>query len=191
MKPIQIIEGAPHVIKQDGNKFGIEHKMAIYATQSFDEAVIEKIREIAKENGIQSVCLLDTTAILAAFTEYEAKQQNPGEVSDGYHTFNELYDHRIRLFLLICAMLPKLAWKSKKHHDGTMYDGMFVAGLITPYGQVNYHMDIDPYWDLFKVEELDAAPEWDGHTPKMAAERISALAADIFLKDDDTAGIVE
>ena len=98
-----------------------------------------------------------------------------GEISDGYHTFNELYHHRAILFSVICNVFKNRAWKSKKHHDGTMYDGMFIVGIDTPKGQATYHYDIDPYWDIFQVKELSNAPEWDGHTPDEAIKRISTL----------------
>lgn len=106
------------------------------------------------------------------------KAQEPitGETSDGYHTFNELYHHRTVLFSVIVANYPERAWKAKKHHDGMMYDGMFIVGIETPDGQATYHYDIDPYWDMFKCRELVAAPEWDGHTPAQAIERIGKLA---------------
>ena len=53
-----------------------------------------------------------------------------------------------------------------------MYEGMFIVGLETPDGQATYHYDIDPYWRMFPVKELERAPEWDGHTPAQAIERI-------------------
>jgi len=103
-----------------------------------------------------------------------------GNTSDGYHTFNELYHHRAILFSVICNTYPYslLAWKSKKHHnpeENPMYEGMFIVGINTPKGQATYHYDIEPYWNLFNVQELDTAPEWDGHTPAEAIERISCL----------------
>ena len=100
-----------------------------------------------------------------------------GEVSDGYHTFNELYHHRAILFSVICNNYPHLAWKSLKHHDPNqpMYDNMFIVGIDTPEGQATYHYDITPYWDMFKVTELEKAPEWDGHTPDDAIKRIASL----------------
>ena len=107
------------------------------------------------------------------------KAQEPitGETSDGYHTFNELYHHRAVLFSVVVANYPERAWKSKKHHDGTMYDNMFIVGIDTPDGQATYHYDVDPYWDMFKCRVLDNAPEWDGHTPAQAIERIGKLKA--------------
>ncbi len=101
-----------------------------------------------------------------------------GETSDGYHTFNELYHHRAVLFSVIVRDHRELAWKSKAHHDGTMYDGMFIVGIETPTGQATYHYDIDPYWDMFDCKELDRAPEWDGHTSDEAIERIATLGHD-------------
>ena len=100
-----------------------------------------------------------------------------GETSDGYHTFNELYHHRAVLFSVIVRDHPELAWKSKLHSDGTMYDGMFIVGIETPQGQATYHYDIEPYWEMFDCKELVRAPEWDGHTPNQAIERISTLGA--------------
>ena len=98
-----------------------------------------------------------------------------GETSDGYHTFNELYHHRAVLFSVIVRDHIDSAWKSKAHHDGSMYDGMFIVGIETPSGQATYHCDIDPYWDMFDCKELSRAPEWDGHTPDDAIERIATL----------------
>ena len=102
-----------------------------------------------------------------------------GNLSDGYHTFNELYHHRAILFAVICNSNPTKAWKSKLHDTGDMFDGMFIVGIETPQGQATYHYDIEPYWDLFKVKELEKAPKWDGHTPQQAIDRISLIAADV------------
>ena len=98
-----------------------------------------------------------------------------GETSDGYHTFNELYHHRAVLFSVIVKAFPDRAWKSRKHHDGTMYDGMFIVGIETPDGQATYHYDIKPYWYMFECKELEYAPEWDGHTSAQAIDRIGQL----------------
>lgn len=104
-----------------------------------------------------------------------------GDTSDGYHTFNELYHHRAVLFSVVVAANSNKAWKSKLHHDGTMYEGMFIVGVDTPQGQATYHYDVEPYWDMFWCRELERAPEWDGHTPDDAIERIGSLR-DVVLK---------
>lgn len=89
-----------------------------------------------------------------------------GDFSDGYHTFNELYEHRTALFATICRLLPERAWKSRLHCDGTMYDGMFIAGVETPEGSYSYHCE-EKYWSMFdQVPELTHAPQWDGHKPE-------------------------
>lgn len=100
---------------------------------------------------------------------------NMGNVSDGRHTFNELYDYQTRLFATICHVHKDLVWKSKLHSDGSMHKGMFVVGINTPLGQVTYHYDISTYWDLFDVEELEHAPNLHGHTPQEAIHRIGTL----------------
>lgn len=136
------------------------------------------------ENYQYPVFQCDDPKIMAleeAITELESfkdktKPENIGSFSDGYHTFNELYHHRAVLFSLVCNMNLSIAWKSKVHHDGSMYKGMFIVGLNTPYGQATYHYDIDPYWDYFKVYELPMAPVWDGHTPEEAIQRLLKLS---------------
>ena len=114
-------------------------------------------------------------AVLEAARKQVRAEKDPGEVSDGYHTFNELYHHRAVLFSVICNEHPELAWKSKRHSDGSMYDGMFIVGIDTPDGPATYHYDVEPYWEMFRVKELDRAPEWDGHTPAEAIMRIGTL----------------
>ena len=99
-----------------------------------------------------------------------------GNVSDGYHTFNELYHHRAVLFACLVNSHPRYSWKSKRHHDGSMFDGMFIVGMNTPFGQVTYHYDVEPYWNLFHCRALERAPEWDGHTADQAAERLRKWA---------------
>ena len=98
-----------------------------------------------------------------------------GDLSDGYHTFNELYHHRAVLFSVICSMFPDKAWKSKLHDTGDMFEGMFIVGIETEHGQATYHYDIEPYWDMFNVAELEKAPAYDGHTPSDAIDRIATL----------------
>lgn len=116
-----------------------------------------------------------------------------GAVSDGDHTFSELYRHRAILTAALFNAHSEMCWKSKRHHDGSMYDGYFIAGVNTPYGQATYHYELS-CWDMFNVPELDHAPEWDGHTPEEAANRIAvtfcksgtdSLAATVIDKSGD------
>lgn len=91
----------------------------------------------------------------------EGKQQ----ISDGYHTFEELYYHRMILFSVICNQNKSRAWKSKLHDDGTMFDDYFIVGITTEEGEYTYHYHMD-YWSHFDVTEIDRAPVWDGHKPE-------------------------
>ena len=126
---------------------------------------------------------------IARFPAVDAEPVITGETSDGYHTFNELYHHRAVLFSVIVKAFPEHAWKARQHHDGTMYSGMFIVGIDTPEGQASYHYDIDPYWDMFECRELERAPEWDGHTPAQAIERIGKLEPvrhGVWVRQDET-----
>lgn len=99
-----------------------------------------------------------------------------GEISDGYHTYNDLYNQRLHLFATIVNLKPTMSWKSKKHADGELCfgGGWFVVGVNTPEGQYSYHYELKD-WDLFKCEELDVAPEWDGHTSQDVARVLSLV----------------
>ena len=105
-----------------------------------------------------------------------------GEVSDGYHTFNELYEHRIVNFMALCRSIERTkyhkilpVWKSKKHSDGSVWEGWFLLGIgTTPGEQITYHLP-EKYWDLCEFDALDQAPEFDGHTSADVLERISKL----------------
>jgi hypothetical protein len=100
-----------------------------------------------------------------------------GQISDGYHTFDDLYDHRCLLFLGLQSQVHLRTepfsgcWKSKKHADGSEYEGWFIAGLMLAQGQVSYHIPLK-YWDLCKAPERELAPEWDGHTSEDVIKRL-------------------
>lgn len=93
------------------------------------------------------------------------KDVDIGEISDGFHTFNSLYRQRLILFAALCNTYSELAWKSKRHFDGEVPfgGGWFIVGINTPEGQYTYHYELKD-WDLFKCQELECAPQWDGHT---------------------------
>lgn len=97
--------------------------------------------------------------------KYKGTEIKTKDISDGYHTFGELYHHRAVLFSMVCNLLKDRSWKSKLHDDDTMFDDMFIVGINTPEGQYTYHYHLE-YWDMFKVKELKNSPKWDGHKPK-------------------------
>lgn len=97
-----------------------------------------------------------------------------GNISDGSHTFDELYYHRMVLFAIICNAHKDKAWKSWKHEDNTMFDDYFIVGITTSKGDYSYHYHKD-HWDMFKVKELKNAPKWDGHMPSDIDRLLSLL----------------
>lgn len=102
-----------------------------------------------------------------------------GNTSDGYHTFNELYEHRAALFAALTRLHSDLSWRSRSHHAGgePMFDGYFITGMALPTGQVSYHVPLR-HWDLFRgVSELDFAPAWDGHSPDDVVRRLNGWMA--------------
>lgn len=98
-----------------------------------------------------------------------------GKTSDGYHTFNELYDHRCHLFVALMRSTPNLAWRANFHEDGTMFDGWFLAGMHLPSGDISYHLPIT-MWEMLDDCDLptyDNGPKWDGHTAADVVERLA------------------
>jgi hypothetical protein len=97
------------------------------------------------------------------------------DVSDGYHTLEELYEHRHLLFLALCkALNDNIAWKSELHHDGSYLKDWFIVGLNLDGKDITYHMPMR-LWDLAEktgVPTVDRAPEWDGHTPADVLQRL-------------------
>lgn len=112
------------------------------------------------------------------------------DVSDGHHTFGDLYDHRRALTRALALAIVKgadgvgwrswreiNAWRSKRHHpeNGPMFEGYFVIGFnLGTTGQVSYHYKLE-HWDEFEgVPALEYAPRWDGHTPEDTVARLLA-----------------
>jgi hypothetical protein len=98
------------------------------------------------------------------------------EPHDEYHTMAELYDYR----MLYNAHSVR-GWifdgirvsKSWRHHDRELCfgGGWFIVTAELPTGQVSNHYK-EEYWDLFVCPHMTYAPEWDGHTPAVAAQRL-------------------
>lgn len=91
-------------------------------------------------------------------------------VSDGFHTFKQLYHQRAMLFAVIVNTHSWMAWKTKKHEDGQYcFDKngeWFLVCIETPKGPYSYHYRTEEYWDLFDCVEIDKAKPFDGHTEK-------------------------
>lgn len=104
------------------------------------------------------------------------RQEITGQTSDGHHTFDELYDYRMLYNAhaahgWLAAGIPVV--KSWRHSDGEecFGGGWFIVTATLPTGQVSNHYR-EQYWDLFQVPDEEVAPEYDGHTPEIAANRL-------------------
>lgn len=100
------------------------------------------------------------------------------EISDGHHTFNELYRHRIVLFCTLCNLLPEISWKSKKHFDeenDPMFNDSFIAGINTLEGVATYHVKLK-YWEMFNIPKLERAPKYEQYDSDDVIERVYSLS---------------
>jgi hypothetical protein len=105
------------------------------------------------------------------------------ELSDGYHTFGELYDHRRALTAVIAGWAATTyadaAWRSKAHHpdDSPMFEGgYFIVGIEMDTGAITYHYKLKHWDDFAAVPEREHAPKWDGATPADTVTRLLRLA---------------
>lgn len=124
-------------------------------------------------------------SVQAAVDAVPAQQELiTSETSDGYHTFAELYHYRMlynaALFNEWAAQGLYDVHKSVRHSDGEVcFDGRwFVVYAQLPTGQISNHYEIGAdsvNWYKFQVPIRDTGAEWDGHTPREAAERLATL----------------
>jgi hypothetical protein len=103
-----------------------------------------------------------------------------GNTSDGYHTFNDLYDFRkaynAALFNEWSASGKCSVHKSWRHHDGELCfgGGWFIVVAVLPDGQISNHYEAKD-WNLFSVPETERALfEFDGHTSDDVIHRLKA-----------------
>lgn len=95
-----------------------------------------------------------------------------GDVSDGHHTFGELYEHRHLLFINLCLNLKQSScWKEDQNTPG-----WFILYLNLPTGQISYHVP-DRLLPLIDREIERASGEvWDGHTSDDVVSRLKLNA---------------
>lgn len=132
-------------------------------------------------------------------TQLEMEDDDLGETSDGYHTFNELYEFRL---LYNAALFNE--WAKQKlydvhkswHHadapnDSIFGKGWFVVYAELPTGQISNHYAPE-HWILFNVPETPTGATWDGHSAEDVAKRLrsflvtSASLADIKVNMEES-----
>ncbi len=128
--------------------------------------------------------------------ELAKPEQVSGDTSDGYHTFNELYDFRkaynAALFNEWAQNNKYSVHKSKRHFDGEncFGGGWFIVVAQLPDGQISNHYEMKD-WDKFLLPETDKALfEYDNHTGADVLQRLFSLrppeVANEFYPDWDT-----
>ena len=122
--------------------------------------------------------------IIERFKNLFRKENN---VSDGYHTFGELYEYRLVYNALWFNSLskhfnkngvvnPYNVHKSERHNGGEKCfgGGWFIVMAQLPTGQVSNHYEMK-YWNYFDIPIQQRADRWDGHTPQEALERMKGV----------------
>ena len=161
---------------------------------AYDENTLTKVRRaLAKTLRVTPESHLVTDAVIDLQGEgllFRERADDTDEISDGHHTFGELYDHRRALTAVlagyaaltsraISGMPEGGAWRSKAHHpdDSPMFEGgYFIVGIELDTGTITYHYKLTHWDDFAAVPELDHAPKWDGAGPPETIERLLRLA---------------
>jgi hypothetical protein len=97
------------------------------------------------------------------------------DISDGYHTFDELYEHRCLLFVNLClAHREQCAWKKDPNTKG-----WFLLYWDQPVnGQISYHLPEKWLPLVERAIRMDSDHAWDGHTSANVVARLEACAWD-------------
>lgn len=143
--------------------------------------------------GIDDALLNEATIKLSACIEaalvfgaekvfgYSPFKKSKGELSDGYHTFNELYAYRLAYSAMLFNTWARQGiyevHKSKRHYEGELCFGgdYFIVAARLPTGVISNHYKLrDEYWDAFKIEEVQRSLfKYDGYTPADALVRMN------------------
>ncbi len=114
-------------------------------------------------------------------TRFEIVGTEEMQVSDGYHTMGELYDHRVTLFIALCRTIQQktgqdVTWRSRLHADGSSFEGWFILGIYQEKSkQITYHLPLKDWERCNFALTLEKAPEWDGHTSAEVIQRLKQL----------------
>lgn len=122
--------------------------------------------------------------------ENEENKIYADDISDGYHTISELYEHRHTLFCALTKLYDNYltpigtrvkCFKSRNHHPNNdpMFEDSFIVWmevnkLIGPMDIISYHLPIS-WWDKFKLMEMKFGPLYDGYTSEDVLKGIMML----------------
>lgn len=150
---------------------------------TYDDKTIGKVREaLTHALGITGQAVTDTISVMQNHgILFRERTDETDEVSDGFHTFGELYDHRRALTAVLAGAAASAgdSWRSKAHHpdDDPMFEGgYFIVGIKLPTGTITYHYELTHWDDFAATPELEHAPKWDGAAPSATVDRLLELA---------------
>lgn len=113
------------------------------------------------------------------YVDKHSKEIDTENISDGCHTFKELYEFRkiynAMLFNEFAENKKYDIHKSWKHSDGKWCFGQekkwFIVVAELPTGQISNHYKEED-WDLFKIPVKEKANSYDGHSSQDVIERM-------------------
>lgn len=121
-----------------------------------------------KEKSLQKIMPISITVLNELIKNLECNEY----ISDGYHTFKELYTYRMLYNAMLVNELAKnknnVVYKTIRHEDGELCFGgnWFLVVIKTQNGIIDNHYEMK-YWELFKCQELyKSIIPFDGHTPQ-------------------------
>lgn len=114
------------------------------------------------------LCGMKIDKINQIIRESKVDGKDTSQVSDGYHTFEDLYSIRlsynVALFNEWGKGITDKPWtqprydvhKSQRHHDGELCfgGGWFIVVANLPSGQISNHYEMK-HWDLFRIPETE------------------------------------
>ena len=143
-------------------------------------------------DGKNGRIIIEYNSLKEAGLHPDTKLERINELSDGYHTYDELYEFRKMYnavlfsewatqpvgFNIDGSIKSKFdVHKSWRHHNGEMCfgGGWFIVSAMLPTGLISNHYKAED-WDLFQVPEVEKALyEFDGHTPQDVLIRLKSL----------------
>lgn len=138
------------------------------------DEVLDKLKERLNQTPID---------INDVIQDLKKRGENIGNISDGYHTFDELYEHRIQNFIALCKVLNTRDGEYYRNDEHLTWrtipvDGWFVLGIHREKGkQITYHLPESKYKEVTNIAILmkPLGDNFDGHTSADVLERLKAL----------------
>lgn len=141
----------------------------------------ERIIKTEKYKNMSKIPLtVAFNATIARNKEVHGSGFDTNELSDGYHTFGELYEHRITLFITLCRILFNSTYGEDKK-DISIWktppiDGWFIMGITVDGKQITYHLPESKWNETEFCEYMNPKSyQFDGHNSDDVLQRLKTL----------------